>query len=114
MSEGVNGRADGADSVQRPDNAGAGAAARKTPDDYVAAHARRLRVGSRPESYPPGSAHENDFPRLSQGESLAGRFTILRFIAQGGIGAVYEASDVMLRSGAALKVLRGRSVRAFL
>jgi eukaryotic-like serine/threonine-protein kinase len=53
-------------------------------------------------------ADDADVPRLAPGESLAGRFTILRFIAQGGMGAVYEASDVKLRSGVALKVIRGR------
>ncbi len=56
----------------------------------------------------PASSGELDLPRLQVGESLAGRFTILRFIARGGMGAVYEANDVMLRSRVALKVIRGR------
>ncbi|MGO8967961.1 MAG: protein kinase domain-containing protein [Myxococcaceae bacterium] len=56
----------------------------------------------------PASSGEADLTGLQPGESLAGRFTILRFIARGGIGAVYEANDVMLRSRVALKVIRGR------
>ncbi|MGO8971271.1 MAG: protein kinase domain-containing protein [Myxococcaceae bacterium] len=54
------------------------------------------------------SAEDADVPPLTPGELLGERFTILRFIAQGGMGAVYEASDVKLRSGVALKVIRGR------
>jgi TolB-like protein/Tfp pilus assembly protein PilF/tRNA A-37 threonylcarbamoyl transferase component Bud32 len=49
-----------------------------------------------------------ELPRLSPNESLAGRFNVLRFIARGGMGAVYEASDVLLRTRVALKVLQGR------
>jgi tetratricopeptide (TPR) repeat protein/tRNA A-37 threonylcarbamoyl transferase component Bud32 len=42
------------------------------------------------------------------GELLAGRFSVLRFIAKGGMGAVYEATDVLLRTHVALKIIRGR------
>ena len=51
---------------------------------------------------------EADLPRLAPGEQLAGRFTVLRFVARGGMGAVYEANDVILRTRIALKVLQGR------
>ncbi|MGZ6078719.1 MAG: protein kinase domain-containing protein, partial [Myxococcaceae bacterium] len=51
---------------------------------------------------------ESALPRLAPGEQLAGRFTILRFVARGGMGAVYEANDVILRTRVALKVLQGR------
>ena len=37
-----------------------------------------------------------DLPHLAPGERIAGRFTILRFVARGGMGAVYEANDVIL------------------
>jgi eukaryotic-like serine/threonine-protein kinase len=53
---------------------------------------------------------ESDLPRLAPGEQLAGRFSVLRFIARGGMGAVYEANDVILRTPVALKVLQGRIV----
>src|SRR5277367_379975 len=56
----------------------------------------------------PADAAPDALPRLAPGESLAGRFTILRFIARGGMGAVYEANDVLLRTRVALKVLQGR------
>lgn len=49
-----------------------------------------------------------ELPRLSPGEQLAGRFSVVRFVAQGGMGAVYEANDVMVRTKVALKVLEGR------
>ena len=45
---------------------------------------------------------------LSTGELVAGRFVILRFVARGGMGAVYEADDVVLHSRVALKVLEGK------
>jgi eukaryotic-like serine/threonine-protein kinase len=77
------------------------ASARRTPDEST------VGLPSSAEPLPPSSG-ESDLPRLQAGESLAGRFTILRFIARGGMGGVYEASDVMLRSRVALKVIRGR------
>jgi serine/threonine protein kinase len=44
--------------------------------------------------------------RLSGGELLAGRFRILRFIARGGMGEVYEAEDEELRERVAIKTIR--------
>jgi len=63
-------------------------------------------VGLTPELAP--DAGGSELPKLAAGEQLAGRFTILRFLARGGMGAVYEATDVMLRTRVALKVLEGR------
>jgi len=45
-------------------------------------------------------------PRLSEGEVLAGRFRIVRFIAGGGMGEVYEAEDQELRERVAIKTIR--------
>ena len=42
-------------------------------------------------------------PSLSTGFLLADRFRIIRFIAQGGMGEVYEADDLELRDRVALK-----------
>jgi serine/threonine protein kinase len=42
---------------------------------------------------------------LEIGERLANRFTILRFIARGGMGAVYEAEDTVLRTRVAVKTI---------
>jgi hypothetical protein len=44
--------------------------------------------------------------RLSAGEVLAGRFRIVRFIAGGGMGEVYEAEDQELRERVAVKIIR--------
>jgi len=53
------------------------------------------------------SSGDDDVPRLQVGELLAGRFSVVRFVARGGMGAVYEATDVLLKSRVALKVIRG-------
>jgi serine/threonine protein kinase/Flp pilus assembly protein TadD len=45
-------------------------------------------------------------PRLSENEMLAGRFRIIRFIASGGMGEVYEAEDQELHEHVALKTIR--------
>ncbi|MFY9552421.1 MAG: serine/threonine-protein kinase [Thermoanaerobaculia bacterium] len=45
-------------------------------------------------------------PGLPEGEVLAGRFRITRFIARGGMGEVYEAEDLVLKERVALKTIR--------
>jgi serine/threonine protein kinase len=50
----------------------------------------------------PGLAEE----RLAEGRLLAGRYRIVRFIAGGGMGAVYEVEDLLLREHVALKAIR--------
>lgn len=52
-----------------------------------------------------------DSPPLAVGTVLAERFEIVREIAQGGIGHVYEARDLELGSAVALKTLRPRLAR---
>jgi tetratricopeptide (TPR) repeat protein len=44
-------------------------------------------------------------PQLQRGDVLADRFTILRFIARGGMGEVYEAQDQVLQAHVALKTI---------
>lgn len=44
--------------------------------------------------------------KLSEGQVLAGRFHIVRFIASGGMGEVYEAEDQELRERVAVKIIR--------
>ena len=69
-------------------------------------------VGLASSSQPTGAPArvEGEVAALDIGETLAGRFTVQRFIARGGMGAVYEATDVLLRTPVALKVLAGRLV----
>jgi serine/threonine protein kinase/tetratricopeptide (TPR) repeat protein len=45
-------------------------------------------------------------PAFAEGSVLAGRFRIVRFLAQGGMGEVYEAEDLELRTAVALKTIR--------
>src|SRR5712671_6323733 len=45
-------------------------------------------------------------PSLSVGRLLAGRFKIVRFVARGGMGEVYEAEDLELGEHVALKTVR--------
>jgi len=59
-----------------------------------------------PPSLDTQGAGDPDLPRLRPEELLAGRFSIVRFIARGGMGAVYEAEDLSLRTRVALKIIR--------
>jgi len=99
--------ADGADGAQGPsDVVGASPTGPQTRSETTVLLARP--ANAERESSLTSSTQESDFPRLPPGESIARRFTILRFIAEGGMGTVYEANDVKLRSRVALKVIRGR------
>lgn len=44
--------------------------------------------------------------RFTPGQLLAGRFRVLKFLAQGGMGEVYEAEDLELRERVAIKTVR--------
>src|SRR5215469_6856267 len=53
----------------------------------------------------PNWERQQEHTRLSKGEVLAGRFRIVRFVAAGGMGEVYEAEDVELRERVAIKTI---------
>ncbi|HXM64531.1 MAG TPA: protein kinase [Terriglobales bacterium] len=52
------------------------------------------------------AARSFPLPLLSTGSVVSGRFEILRFIGQGGMGQVYEALDLELKERVALKAIR--------
>ena len=47
---------------------------------------------------------------VKPGDLVAERFRIVRFIAEGGMGEVYEAEDTVLRERVALKFLNRRNI----
>jgi serine/threonine protein kinase len=49
---------------------------------------------------------QDEAPRFAPSAFLARRFRIVRFIARGGMGEVYEAEDVELNERVALKAIR--------
>src|SRR5262249_60983297 len=71
-------------------------------------------AGEGTASYEPGSeptahneaARSGHDARLHPGDTVAGRFVIVRFIAHEGMGEGYEANDTALRTRVALKTLR--------
>ena len=77
------------------DQAGRGEATGDVPPTLI--RSGQSTVGSVPEELAPPDAYKADLPHLAAGELLAGRFSIVRFIARGGMGAVYEAEDISLR-----------------
>jgi serine/threonine protein kinase/tetratricopeptide (TPR) repeat protein len=55
---------------------------------------------------PPQFAPNRESSLLASGSLISGRFEILRFIGQGGMGQVYEAFDRELKERVALKAIR--------
>jgi len=53
-----------------------------------------------------GSCSSPPKPTFSDGDTLAGRFRIIRFIAHGGMGEVYEAEDLEFCQPVAIKTIR--------
>jgi len=67
-------------------------------EDFLQAPVVRLPL-NRPEAAPPPNA-------FSPQQIISGRFRVLRFIGQGGMGEVYEARDLELRVHVAVKTIR--------
>ncbi|HEV3040414.1 MAG TPA: protein kinase [Candidatus Angelobacter sp.] len=55
---------------------------------------------------PRSSPRTQQAPAFSSGQLVANRFQIVRFIAHGGMGEVYEATDLSLHQNIALKLVR--------
>lgn len=60
---------------------------------------------------PMGAPRPDDQPSLSPGEMVAGRYRVVRFLARGGMGEVYEVEDLELRERVALKTVRSDVAR---
>jgi len=61
------------------------------------------------DSESPGSADHHAAP-IQPGDILGGRFKVLGFLGQGGMGCVYAAEDILLRTSVAVKVIRSEYV----
>lgn len=92
---------------------------RKTTDDVVREEVRRLlaeqdRLGkflSTPPFAEDRLVPEPPVKQFAPGEVLAERFRIVRFIAAGGMGEVYEAEDLVLKENLAIKTIRPEILR---
>jgi serine/threonine protein kinase len=67
---------------------------------------RLIKADADSSSFQSQSTCENDAPRLPPGKELNGRFRVLRFVAAGGMGDVYEVEDLELHEHIALKTIR--------
>jgi eukaryotic-like serine/threonine-protein kinase len=72
----------------------------QTPDDIAQARAIAGDHG-----------HVNGPPGFSPNQSVGGRYRVIRFIARGAMGEVYEAEDTVLRGRVALKTIRPEIAR---
>jgi serine/threonine protein kinase/Tfp pilus assembly protein PilF len=92
------------------EDARAGSFLRHPPFDFLDKAAERLHPFSEETRTANGNGtHPDTFPagRLEPGQTLIDRFLIIRFIAKGGMGEVYEAADHFLQSDhVALKIIR--------
>jgi serine/threonine-protein kinase len=86
---------------------------RECPDDEVVRGEIARLLGSeedrkRDEFLETGPAKAKYFKALNceSGDILAGRFKVIRFLAMGGMGEVYEAEDLELQERVAIKLIR--------
>ncbi len=54
---------------------------------------------------------QGDEPAFAPGEMIGGRYRVVRFIARGGMGEVYDVEDLELRERVALKTVRAEVAR---
>jgi tetratricopeptide (TPR) repeat protein/tRNA A-37 threonylcarbamoyl transferase component Bud32 len=68
-------------------------------------------IGSSPPPIGNPRQPQQDEPAFPPGEIVAGRYRVVRFIARGGMGEVYEVEDLELRERVALKTIRAEVAR---
>jgi eukaryotic-like serine/threonine-protein kinase len=71
-------------------------------DEDAGSFLERPAISTAPPEFAPG----RECSLLASGSLISGRFEILRFIGQGGMGQVYEALDRELKGRVALKAIR--------
>jgi tetratricopeptide (TPR) repeat protein/tRNA A-37 threonylcarbamoyl transferase component Bud32 len=76
-----------------------------SPENPDEAETLALGVPTPSTSSPRGGGRLPVAPAFAPGTLLAERFRVVRFIAQGGMGEVYEAEDLELRDRVALKTI---------
>jgi serine/threonine protein kinase/tetratricopeptide (TPR) repeat protein len=80
--------------------------ARAAGEDLLANHENAGAVLAEPAAPGLSAAVNVHVPLLQSGTLLAGRFRIVRFIAHGGMGELYQAEDLELHESLAIKILR--------
>jgi eukaryotic-like serine/threonine-protein kinase len=86
-----------------PDGVAGFDATAASPSGRAAEQTAELRPGT--DGHSRSAESSGGAELLHAGETVAGRFTILRFVARGGMGEVYEAQDEVLRAHVALKTI---------
>jgi tetratricopeptide (TPR) repeat protein len=76
-----------------------------TPPD-VSDHSTRMRGLADAASLPKRDRRQEGPAAFTPGTLVAGRYRVVRFIAAGGMGEVYEVQDVVLGAEVALKTIR--------
>jgi serine/threonine protein kinase/tetratricopeptide (TPR) repeat protein len=72
----------------------------------LASHDEASASVAEPAAPEPSETVDAHLPHLKSGRLLARRFKIVRFIAHGGMGELYEAEDLELHESLAIKTLR--------
>lgn len=80
-------------------------------DEPTSSLPRSVLSGIPSSSGGPVPARREEGPAFSPGTLLAGRYRIVRFIARGGMGEVYEVDDLELQERVALKTVRPEVAR---
>jgi eukaryotic-like serine/threonine-protein kinase len=62
--------------------------------------------GADTQDTPPAVIHRGEPGALPDGELVAGRYRVVKLLARGGMGEVYQAEDQELREMVALKIMR--------
>jgi len=88
------------------DQSGASPELRSSVEELLKAHAQAGSLLHRSAAFAENFPAESSPNRLTAGAVLLDRFQVVRFIARGGMGEVYEALDKELQTHVAIKTIR--------